>query len=155
MSTNSWEIVPYTRVGKLQFGISQEEARNILGKEALIDFDKDEIILYWRENALQLVFDKDGLSIVSFYPYIENIFIEGKLLNWNKTKPLFKWLLKNDPSVKQGSDMVFLLRTSTTTKTMTKVCRFLEKACGLLTILCCRRLNRNETNEPSVFYYGG
>jgi len=105
MNIDSWDIVPYERVGKLTFGISPDEARSILGKEDLKDFDEDETILYWQENALQLVFDDKGLSNVSFYPYIENIIIEEKLLNWNKTKPLFKWLLKNDPSVKKSLDI--------------------------------------------------
>jgi len=92
MNVDSWEIVPYERVGKLEFGISQDKARNILGKEELRDFYESETTLYWKENALQLTFDDKGLANVSFYPYIENIIIEEKLLNWNKTKPLFKWL---------------------------------------------------------------
>jgi len=110
MNIDSWDIVPYTRVGVLEFGINQGKATNILGKESLIDFDENETILYWQENALQLVFDNEGLSTVSFYPYIENIIIEEKLLNWNKTKPLFKWLLKNDPSVKKELSIYVFFR---------------------------------------------
>jgi len=102
MNIDSWEIILYERVGQLKFGINQDEARNILGKEELKDFDKTETTLYWQENAVQLTFDDYGLANVSFYPYIENIVIENKSVNWNKTNSLFKWLLKNDPSVREG-----------------------------------------------------
>jgi len=112
MNIDSWDIVPYTRVGPLTFDISQDEARNILGKEQLSYFDKieNETTLYWQENAIQLTFDDQGLSNVSFYPYTENIFIEGKLLDWNKTKPLFKRLLKDDPSARKGLGIFVLFK---------------------------------------------
>jgi len=104
MNSDKWDILPYIRVGALVFGMNQDEARNAIGKESLKDFDKDEneTTLYWQENALQLVFDDKGLSMISFYPGIEKIFFEGILLDWNNTMPVFKFLLESDPSVMQG-----------------------------------------------------
>jgi len=100
METDKWDIMPYARAGVLVFGMSQDEVRSMLGEESLKDFDKDtnETILYWQDNSLQLVFDGKGLSMVSFYPTIENIFIENAPMNWNDTATTFKWLLENDPS---------------------------------------------------------
>gem|GEM_PF-1112918 len=110
MDTQKWHIVPYTKVGELTFGISQEQARTILGKEQLCDFDdtENETILYWQDNALQLIFDDKGLAMVSFYPNIKDIFIEETYLDWLDTTPFFKHILKNDPSVRKSDGGLFV-----------------------------------------------
>jgi len=110
LKTNKWDILPYSKVGGLTFGIIQDEARNILGKEQLYDFDdiENETILYWQDNGLQLVFDEQGLAMVSFYPNIENIYIEETYLDWNNTAQILKQILKNDPSVKKGTGSFFV-----------------------------------------------
>jgi len=100
MKSEKWDIFPYIGGGALTFGMGQDEARNILGKEILKDLDKDrnETILYWKNNALQIVFDSKGLSMIGFYPGMDNIFIEDVSLDWNDTVSVFNWLLSNDPS---------------------------------------------------------
>jgi len=108
LDTQKWHIVPYAKVGKLTFAISQDEARNILGKEQLCDLDENETILYWQDNALQLVFDDRGLAMVSFYPNINHICIEETYLDWHDTTPFFKHILKNDPSVRKSDGSLFV-----------------------------------------------
>jgi hypothetical protein len=107
---NTWDIMPYERVGKLRFDDPQDDAINLLGQEDLRERNhaEDEEILYWHDNGIQVVFENHGknLSMISFYSNISNIFIENTPLKWNDTTSFLKLLIENDPSLMKVSNII-------------------------------------------------
>ena len=84
------------------------DAYVILGAPELAMKDSDgpveSVTLYWEGSGIQLIFDvkNDSLVSISFYSNIENIELDGLILDWNETVEMYDYLVKNDASAKEA-----------------------------------------------------
>lgn len=100
-------IVPYVAAGPLKFGMSQADACAVLGKPRLVlknpDATVESVTLYWENNGIQLIFDvkDDSLVSISFYSNVQNVILDGKIIDWDNTKDLYSDLVKADRTAKK------------------------------------------------------
>ncbi|MCE3605759.1 hypothetical protein LXA47_19425 [Massilia sp. P8910] len=103
-----YAIVPYVGAGPLKLGMTQADAYVILGEPELAMKDADgpveSVTLYWEGSGIQLIFDvkNDSLVSISFYSNIKNVELDGAIINWNKTKELYNYLVKSDCTAKEA-----------------------------------------------------
>ena len=100
-------IVPYVGAGPLKLGMTQADAYVILGEPELVRKDTDGpvelVTMYWQDNGLQLIFDvkDDSLVSISFYSNIQNVILDGQIIDWHNTKDLYSYLVKADRTAKK------------------------------------------------------
>lgn len=107
-----FDIDPYVGVGKLKFGMTQDEVARILGKPDDLETDTEgEAREFRNENGLQTVYsEKDRLLVeIGFSSNIETLTFNNTALFTNKPLDVFRFLLAADKQPYELLGFVVLL----------------------------------------------
>lgn len=109
----NFPIYPYKGVGVLEFGMLRADIHEILGAPAWQKKSRfsDEIIEFWNDNGLQLVFSspEDELIEVCLYPSLENVTLEDVEILSDTGKSMYWWLCRLDGAPRQTVGVTVLI----------------------------------------------
>lgn len=117
---NSYQIKPYVGVGALEFGMSPDQARELVGPADEVAQDRDEGTLteFRLGSALQLTYELSSRNLVgvSLYHPLEGITVEGLELEWSDSEAWLAELKRRDPAHGRtyGIDVFFKFGVSAT-----------------------------------------
>lgn len=99
---NSYYIHPYVGVGSLKFGMSPDDAREVVGPVDEVSEDREEGTLteYRRDSALQLIYELSSRHLVgvSLYHPLQGVAVDGLELDWNNSGHWLAELKRRDPA---------------------------------------------------------
>jgi len=114
---NDFDINPYIGVGKLKFGMTQDEVARILGKPHDLETDSEgEVREFRKENGLQTAYSEIDRRLVEigFSSNIETLTFNNTALFSNKPLDVFRFLLAADKQPYELLGFVVLLNLGIT-----------------------------------------
>lgn len=99
---NSYQIKPYVGVGPLEFGMSPDQARGLIGPADEVAPDRDEGVLteFRLSSALQLTYELSSQKLVgiSLYHPLAGVAVDGLELDWSESEQWLAELKRRDPA---------------------------------------------------------
>jgi hypothetical protein len=115
--SDTFDIDPYIGVGKLKFGMTQDEVARILGKPDDLETDSEgEVREFRNENGLQTVYTESDRRLVEigFSSNIKTLAFNNTALFTNKPLDVFRMLLAADKQPYELLGFVVLLNLGIT-----------------------------------------
>lgn len=98
----SYTVYPYVGVGPLEFGMSPDQARELIGPADEVVQDRDEggLTEFRMSSALQLTYELSSQKLVgiSLYHPLDGVAVDGLELDWSESEQWLAELKRHDPS---------------------------------------------------------